>query len=401
MKVLVLNCGSSSLKYQIVKMPKELQILEGEVQRVGIKTSLKSIIIHNGRSITLENSIDTHVKAFKTALIYIQENNTNLDLNFDFIAHRYVNAGSHIKGTTRITSDIISQLKNSLDIAPLHNPIIYNLIDYCFNKYSDIPQYIVMDHTFHENIPKEFSTYAIPKKLTLKYKIKRIGYHGLSHQYVMQQACTFLKTEIKNQKIISCHLGTGGSSICAIENGVSVNSSMGFTPLEGLIMNTRSGNIDIRIIFQTMYTNDLTVFEAEKLLNNESGILSILKESSDLREAIKNKNKNPNANLAVNMYVKRIKKYIGNYMIQLKQADVLIFTDTLGVNFPIIREYICKNMDYFKIEIDEFANNNYFNGIKDVSSKKSKVKILIIPTNEEIMIAREAYKKISKHVKIQ
>ncbi|MGQ1948455.1 acetate/propionate family kinase [Geofilum sp. OHC36d9] len=398
MNVLVLNCGSSSLKYRIIKMPVETDIVNGEAQRVGIKSADTSFITHTvkGQNSTLNIDLPTHVDAFKKVLQLIFENHKNdEDIYFDCIAHRYVNSGEHFSGASRIFPEDLEKLQETFDITPLHGPIIYEVIKFCSEEYRDIPQYILADNGFHSNIPAKYSTYALPLDLIKKHHIKRMGYHGISHQYVMQEACNFLDQDAQTLKIISCHLGTGGSSVCAIQFGKSVNSSMGFTPLEGLMMNTRSGDIDAGMIFNIMYNNGLNASEAENILNKKSGVLSIFKESSDLRDALKGRDKNPNAEMALEMYVRRIKKYIGNYMIQLKKADVLIFTDTLGIGMPAIRNAICKGMEYFGIRIDKHLNKNYQCGILDVSMADSEVKILIVPNNEELMIAREVFKKMS------
>ena len=398
MNILILNCGSSSLKYRIVRMPEEKEIVSGEAQRVGIKSTGTSFINHNvkGKEVVVKEKLADHLEAFKSALRLIDENHqTDEDVYFDFIAHRYVNALDYFSGTARIFSEDVDKLENTFDIAPLHNPIIYSLIKYCSEHLAHIPQYIVNDHSFHRTIPENVATYSLPAELTKKYRLRKMGYHGISHQYVMQESCKFLDKNLETQKIISCHLGTGGSSVCAIRHGKSVNSSMGFTPLEGLIMNTRSGNLDAGMIFHIMYNNGWTPGEAENLLNKKSGILSIYKESSDLRDALKRMDENPNASLALEMYVRRVKKYIGNYFIQLKKADVLIFTDSLGVEMPFIRNAICQGLEYFGIRIDTYLNNSYCSGIADISRKNSEVRILVVPTNEEIMIAREAYKELS------
>ena len=379
-------------------MPEEIDIVSGEAERVGTKGTAPGLITHiikeNKRFIT--KVLPNHIEAFKEVLTLIYEDSEKFkDVNFETIAYRYVNSGIYLTGTTKILKKDLKKLQDSFDIAPLHNPIIFELIKFSINKFPESEHFVVADNSFHRTIPKEYSTYAIPLNLIKKFKIKRMGYHGISHQYVMQEASKFLNIDSKYQKIISCHLGTGGSSICAIKHGKSVNSSMGFTPLEGLLMNTRSGDIDIGMFFYIMYKNNLNTVEAENILNKKSGVLGILKESSDLRDALKKQDKSSGAKLALDMYIRRIKKYIGNYFIQLKKIDFLIFTDTLGVTMPEIRNTVCDGLECFGIRIDKKLNNSYHSGIADISHENSKVKILVVPTNEELMIAREAYKELS------
>ena len=379
-------------------MPDETDIVNGEAQRVGIKSADTSLITHTvkGHNSILNADLPTHVDAFKKVIqLIFKAHENDKDIYFDCIAHRYVNSGEHFSGTSRIFPEDLEKLQETFDITPLHGPIIFEVIKFCSEEYRDIPQFILPDNGFHSNIPTKYSTYALPVDLIKKHHIKRMGYHGISHQYVMQEACKFLNREAQTLKIISCHLGTGGSSVCAIQYGKSVNSSMGFTPLEGLMMNTRSGDIDAGMIFNVMYNNGLSATDAETILNKKSGVLSIFKESSDLRDAVKGRDKNPNAKMALEMYVRRIKKYIGNYMIQLKKTDVLIFTDTLGVGTPAIRNAVCEGLEYFGIRIDKHLNKDYQSGIADISMAGSEVKVLIVPNNEELMIAREVFKKMS------
>jgi acetate kinase len=399
MKILVLNCGSSSLKYKIVQMPEEIEIVKGEAERVGIFTSEISSITHTvkGKKRVIKKELPNHGIAFRNALDLIREDGENdKSIGYEVFAHRYVNAGKAFSETSRIFHKDLSLLKEAFEIAPLHNPICFQLIEVCDQEYSHIPQYIVTDNSFHSTIPDDLATYALPRGLTETCNLRRMGYHGISHKYVASEACNFLKRDIETQKIISCHLGTGGSSVCAIQYGKSINSSMGFTPLEGLIMNTRSGNVDMAIVFHIMYTNNLSVKDTESLMNKKSGVFSIYGKSSDLRDAIKNIGDSSKARLALDMYVARIKKYIGNYTLLLKKFDILIFTDSLGVEVPVIRNSICNGLSCFGIKASEEHSNTYTSGIANISMQDSEVKTLIVPTNEELMIAREAYHAVTR-----
>jgi len=291
---------------------------------------------------------------------------------------------------------VLRKLKETLPLAPIHNPISCKLIEFCHNDYPEIKQFVVFDTAFHKTIPPEFATYALPLKIIRKYHIRKIGFHGISHRYVMEEACRFLKKNKTLQKIISCHLGTGGSSVTAIEGGRSINNSMGFTPLEGLMMNTRCGDIDPGIVFYIMSKERFSPGEAEKILNNKSGILGVLNSSSDLRDAIGDMDKNPRAKMAFDMYARRVKSYISFYSLILKKADILIFTDSLGTGSPVVRQAICEGLEFLGIRLDKEKNAGYGGGVSDISSRESETKVLVVPTDEEIMIARESYKELIK-----
>ncbi|MDP8234161.1 MAG: acetate/propionate family kinase [Candidatus Saelkia tenebricola] len=398
--ILVINCGSSSLKYKIIRMPDGDELVWGEAERVGIKTQSASIVTHSvlGKKRMIEASLLDHSAALKKVLELIADDSKkNKDIKFDIFAHRYVHPGMFFTRPTKVNQAVLTKLKETLPLAAIHNPIVYKLLEFCHHEYSSINQFVVFDTTFHKTIPPEFAVYALPLKVIKKYGIRKIGFHGISHRYVMEEVCKFLNRARSTQKIISCHLGTGGSSVCAISDGRSVNTSMGFTPLEGLMMNTRSGDIDPGVIFYIMFKERFSPEETENILNNKSGILGVFNTSSDLRDVIKDITTNKKAKMAFDMYVRRVRAYISFYSLILKKPDILIFTDSLGVGSPILRQSICKNMGFLSLSIDEDKNVEYGNGISDISVSKSETKILVIPTNEEIMIAREAYKELIKN----
>jgi len=394
--ILVINCGSSSLKYKVISMPDEKELIGGEAERVGIKAqnnaSIKHCVLGKERGLTRE--LPDHTAAFKKVVELIEEDcKTDKRLRFDAFAHRYVHPGNYFNKTTLINKAALKKLKDTLILAPIHNPVSYKLIELCSNEFAQVPQFAIFDTAFHSNIPKEFSTYAINLKLAKKYGLHRVGFHGISHEYVLHKACDFLKRDPKLQKIISCHLGTGGASICAIEEGRSINSSMGFTPLEGLMMNTRSGDMDLGLFFYVMFKEGLSQKQAEEILNKKSGVLGVYSASSDLNDVFKSINKDKRAEMVFNMYVRRVKKYIGFYELILKKADILIFTDSLGTGLSLLREKVCSGLDCFGVSIDRGLNRKYRSGICDISAKGSQARILIVPTNEEIMIAKEAHKE--------
>ncbi|MDD3905247.1 MAG: acetate/propionate family kinase [Candidatus Omnitrophica bacterium] len=398
--ILVLNCGSSSLKYKIIRMPDGAEIVRGEAERVGAKTRESSIITHFvfGKKTVIETPLADHSAALKKVLELIADNEKkNKDIRFDIFAHRYVHPGMSFSKTAKVNKVVLRKLKETLPLAAIHNPIIYKLIEFCHRSYVGIDQFVVFDTVFHKTIPPEFSTYALPLKVMKKYHIKKIGFHGISHKYVMEEACKFLGKDKSFQKIISCHLGSGGSSICAISNGKSVNNSMGFTPLEGLMMNTRCGDIDPGAVFYIMFKERFSSEETENILNNKSGILGVFNSSSDLRDAIKDIDKSKQAKMAFNMYVRRVRTYVAFYAMILKKADILIFTDSLGIGSPVLRKSICKDMGFLGINLDEEKNKEYDKGISVISPADSGTKVLIIPTDEENMIAKEAYKELIKN----
>lgn len=388
--ILVLNCGSSSLKYKIISMPDEAELVRGEAERVGIKTQGVSVITHfaHGKKTVVETPLTDHSAALKKALELIGKD------SFDVFAHRYVHPGSFFDKTVKISASSIKKLKKTLPLAPIHNPVSFRLIEFCHNAYPDIEQFAVFDTAFHKTIPKEYSTYAIPSAVARKFGIRKYGFHGISHRYVMEEACKFLKRERTTQRIISCHLGTGGSSICAIDNGKSINNSMGFTPLEGLVMNTRSGDLDLAVVFYMMFRENLSPEEAENILNKKSGILGIFSSSSDLRDVIKDIHTDSRAKMAFDMYVHRVRSYISFYSLILKKADILVFTDSLGTGLAELRASICKDMGSLGMTIDKKKNSAYKKGIADISSSSSQARVLVIPADEEIMIARQTYKEL-------
>lgn len=397
--ILVLNCGSSSLKYKVISIPQEKELVHGEAERVGIKTQGVSSIIHTacGRKRVIETQLSDHTAALSKALELISDDTKkNKSIKFDIIAHRYVHPGKFFIKTTKVNKSVLEKLGETLPLAAIHNPISYKLIEFCHNRYASVNQYVVFDTVFHRTIPPEFSTYALPAKLTKKYGLKKAGFHGISHRYVMEEACRFLGRDKDTQRIISCHLGTGGSSICAILNGKSINNSMGFTPLEGLMMNTRCGDIDPGLVFYIMFKEFIPPDETEKILNKKSGILGVFNVSSDLRDVVNDMPGDKQAKMVFDMYVRRVKKYIGFYSLILKKADILVFTDSLGVELPVLRESICSDLDFLGVNIDKKVNAGYRKGICDISSRGSGTRVLVIPSNEEIMIAREAHKELMR-----
>lgn len=394
--ILVLNCGSSSLKYKLIRMPGEKILIRGEAQRLGIKTEGVSVITHfsGGNVKKVENPLSGHGEALCEVLGLIEQED---GMKFDAFAHRYVHPGDYFTRTVKIDESALDDLKKTLPLAAIHNPVSYNLIDFCHRRYSSVPQFAVFDTAFHKTIPPEYYTYALPRKIAGKYGLRKVGFHGISHRYSMEEACRFLRKNKSSQKIIVCHLGTGGSSVCAIKEGKSINNSMGFTPLEGLIMNTRCGDMDAGTVFYLMSRENFSPEEAENILNKKSGILGLFSRSSDLRDVIRLMGTDNKAKTAFDMYVNRVRTYVVFYSMILRKADILVFTDSLGVEEPVVRRAICEKMEFTGIVLDKKKNSAYSRGIEDISSPDSETRILVIPSDEEIMIAREVHKEMKKN----
>jgi acetate kinase len=395
MNILVLNCGSSSLKYRLIRMPQEVELISGEAQKVGVCSAEGGKIIHcaEGKTVVHQCQMPDHDAAFRSVRdLIVRSALIDRKYSVDVLAHRYVHPGHHFNSTVRIDESSMARLEKTLPLAPIHNPMTYSLIKSCSEQMPDVPQYVVFDTSFHRNMPPEHYTYALPRDIARRMHLRRIGFHGISHEFVMQEACSFLGRDASTQRIISCHLGTGGGSVCAIENGKSVYSSMGFTPLEGLVMNTRCGDVDPALLFYGMAVDSADHDRALMLLNKKSGTVSLAGFSADMREVLPKIGEDRRAAAAADLYVRRVKRYIGFYLLLLKKTDILIFTDTLGVESPYLRAQICKQMQWAGICINNAKNGAYDNGIADISTTGSQTRILVIPTNEECLIARETYR---------
>lgn len=390
MNILILNSGSSSIKYQLIAMPSEEVICKGLIERIGAKNAE---ISHesNGQKIKETKSILNH----KIGLELMVEMLTNADFGvisspeeIEIIGHRVVHGGSDFAGSTLITSEVKSKIKELIPLAPLHNPANLEGIIMAEEVFQHAKQVAVFDTAFHRTIPEKANTYAIPKNLTEKHNIKLYGFHGTSHKYVSEKAIGFLgKPE---SKIISIHLGNG-CSITAIKNGKSIDHSLGFAPSNGLIMGTRSGDIDHAIIFYLVEDLGYDLGDVKTMLIKQSGMLG-LTGFSDLRDIQREaENGNADCKLALEMNAYRVKKYIGAYVAAMNGVDALIFTAGIGENSSILRQLICSDMDFLGIELDVAKNKHRSDGISEISTADSQVKILVIPTNEEIEIAKQAY----------
>lgn len=390
MKILVLNCGSSSIKYKLFDMNKKEVLASGGVEKIGLTGSFLKHKRNDGKKAKLEGEILEHQIGIEYILGVLLSKKfgsvKSLD-EIDAVGHRVVHGGEKFSSSVLISDEVIAQIKECSDLAPLHNPPNLRGIYAMQELLPDVPQVGVFDTAFHQTMEDHAYMYAIPYKLYKKYGIRRYGFHGTSHRYVSKRACEFLGKDYATSKVITCHLGNGGS-IAAINNGKSVDTSMGFTPIEGLMMGTRSGDLDIGAVTYIMDKEKIGTRSANVLLNKQSGLLGISGVSSDSREVVSAaKDGNEQAALALNMFSYRIKKYIGSYIAAMGGLDILVFTGGIGENDFEGRARITDNMEYLGIDMDSEVNSSTRGEEKIVSTESSKVKVVVIPTDEELVIA--------------
>lgn len=400
MKILVLNCGSSSIKYKLFEMENKEVIAQGGIEKIGMKGSFLKFTLPDGQKVMLEGEILEHHAGIEYILgVLLSEKYgciQSLD-EIDAVGHRVVHGGERFNSSVLITEEVIDMLNECIELAPLHNPPNLKGIYAIQELLPDTPQVSVFDTAFHQTMPDYAYMYGIPYSLYEKYGIRRYGFHGTSHRYVSKRACDFLGVPYEKQRIITAHIGNGGS-VTAIKNGKSVDTSMGMTPVEGLIMGTRSGDVDPGVISYVMDKEHMGTSGISTLLNKFSGVLGISGVSSDMREieeAIKNGNKR--AQLAMNTYNYRIKKYVGSYAAILGGIDILVFTGGVGENQAVTRSDVCKNMEFMGIELDEELNASVRATEVVISKPSSKVKVVIIPTDEELTIAKDTVEILRKN----
>jgi acetate kinase len=393
MKILVLNCGSSSVKYKLLDMDTNEELGTGGVEKIGMKGSFLKHIRRDGQKVILKGEILEHQLAIEYILgVLTSQKHGAIDSldEINAVGHRVVHGGEKFNASVLITEEVIQRIVECIDIAPLHNPP--NLAGiYAINELlPSVPQVAVFDTAFHQTMPDYAYMYGIPYSLYTKYGIRRYGFHGTSHRYVSKRACDFLGLDYNNTKIITAHIGNG-ASICAIENGKSVDTSMGFTPAEGLMMGTRSGDVDMGVVTFLMEKEMIGPSSASTLFNKHSGVLGISGISSDMRD-IENAiaNGNERAKLALEMYEYRIKKYIGSYATALSGFDVLVFTGGVGENQTPTRQKVCDSLAFMGLKIDAELNAKSHGKEVLLSTPDSTVKVVVIPTDEEFMIASDA-----------
>jgi len=399
MKILVLNCGSSSIKYQLFTMADRKIVAKGGIEKLGMKGSFLKHVRQDGQVVVFEGEIMDH----KIGVEYILGILTNekhgclksLD-ELDAIGHRVVHGGEEFNKSVLLTEDVLAVVTKCIDIAPLHNPPNLKGIRAMEELIPGILQVGVFDTAFHQTIEPKAYMYGIPYTLYKKFAIRRYGFHGTSHRYVTKRACELLGVDFQTQKIISCHLGNG-ASVAAVKNGKSIDTSMGFTPIEGLMMGTRCGDLDVGVVQYIMEKEEIGLRSANTLFNKHAGILGVSGVSSDMREVEHAKaNGNERAALALDMYNYRVKKYIGSYVAAMNGLDILILTGGIGENADTTREGVCSELEFLGISLDHKKNKGFRSeGI--ISSPDSKVKIMVIPTDEELMIALDTEEIVRKN----
>lgn len=389
MKILVLNCGSSSIKYQLFSMADRSVVAKGGIEKLGMKGSFLKHVRQDGQVVVFEGEILDHKVGVEYILgILTSEKHGCLKglEELDAVGHRVVHGGERFNSSALLTEEILEEITKCIDIAPLHNPPNLKGIRAIEELIPGIPQVGVFDTAFHQTMEPKAYMYGIPYALYKKYGIRRYGFHGTSHRYVTKRACELLGVDYNTQKIISCHLGNG-ASVAAIKNGKSFDTSMGFTPIEGLVMGTRCGDLDVGVVHYIMEKEEIGLRSASTLFNKHAGMLGISGVSSDMREIEQAKaNGNERAALALDIYNYKVKKYIGSYIAAMGGLDILIMTGGIGENAGTTREGVLCDMDFLGLSLD-YEKNKSFRSEGLISTPESKVKIIVVPTDEELMIA--------------
>lgn len=398
MKIFVINCGSSSLKYQLFNMENEQVLAKGIVERIGMDSAIITYQPSGKEMVKDVGEILEHKEAIRRVLNYLLDQQVGVLSSISDIAavgHRMVHGGEDIIDAVLIDHEVKQSVRRNFDLAPLHNPAnLKGILAFEELLGEHIPMVGVFDTAFHHTIPEENYMYAIPMVLYKRHKIRRYGFHGTSHKYVSSRLEEITGQSNINKKLITCHIGNG-ASITAIKEGKSFNTSMGMTTLEGLIMGTRSGDIDPGIITYIMNKEELSISEVNSMLNKHSGLVGVSGLSSDLRDIIEGMNEgHAGATLAFKMYIQRIRKYIGAYAADLNGIDTIIFTGGVGENSSLVRKAICEGFSYMGLMLDPELNESRIPVERKISSENSPVNVYIIPTNEELMIARDTLRVV-------
>lgn len=398
MKILVLNAGSSSVKYQLIEPEKEEVLAKGLVERIGLSGAVLTHKAYDKPEIKLTGEILDHKVAIEYVLTILLSKNHGVlksKNEIDAVGHRIVHGGEAFSDSVLINDEVIRDVTSCIDFAPLHNPANLKGIKAARALLPDVPMVGVFDTAFHQTMPAHAYIYGIPYALYKRHGIRRYGFHGTSHRYVSYRAAKMLGKSREDLKIITCHLGNG-SSIAAVKNGKSIDTSMGFTPLEGLLMGTRCGDMDPAIVLHVMAKEELTPSEMNTMLNKHSGVLGVSGISSDMREIEENYDTNKRARLAMDIFTYRIKKYIGAYAAAMGGLDVVVFTAGIGENSAMVREMVCRDMDFLGIKLDQEKNNGNHHKEAIVSTPDSGVKVMVVPTNEELVIALDTATIVKK-----
>ena len=396
MKILVLNSGSSSLKYQLIEMETETVLAKGNFERIGQNNSFLTHKVGDKKH-KFERPVSNHEKAIKFVLARLLSNQYGVIKSveeIDAIGHRVVHGGEKYTDPVVITPEVLEGLKSIIDLAPLHNPASISGMEACMNLMPGKLNVAVFDTGFHKTIPEESYIYPIPYEYYEKYKIRRYGFHGISHEYVSKRVSELESKPIEDLKIINCHLGQG-ASICAIKNGKSVDTSMGFTPIAGIPMGTRSGDIDPSVVTYIAKFRNHTPDEMDEILNKKSGVYGISEISVDFRDIeAEAADGDKNAILALDRFAYNVAQYIAKYMVSMGGVDVISFTAGIGEKDAKERKKICDYLKFLGVELDEELNDTYVNCEGKISKEESSIKLYVVPTNEELLIARAVKSKM-------
>ena len=394
----MLNCGSSSIKYQLFDFEKDVVMAQGTVAKIGEPASYIRHETASGR-VDRKVPILNHVQGLNVVIQYLMDPEHGVihdPSEISAVGHRVVHGGESFTSSTLITEEVIDKIRECVPLAPLHNPHNLAGIEASRKMFPGIPQVAVFDTSFHQTLPEKAFLYPIPYEFYEKYKVRKYGFHGTSCRYVSQKTAEILRRPISEVKMIVCHLGNG-VTVDAIAGGKSVDTSMGLTPVEGLMMGTRSGDVDPGVIYYLSKAANLTLDEIYDILNTKSGLLGISGVSNDMREIIKQADSgNRRCRLAIEMFAYRVSKYIGTCAAVLDGVDVIAFTAGIGENSPLLRSMICEHLDYLGALIDNGKNNSAIGSESEISSGESRVKVLVVPTDEEKMIAADTMEIASK-----
>ncbi len=389
MKILVLNCGSSSLKYQLINMDEKSVMAKGNYERIGEQEAFLTHKVNKEKHV-LKQAVMTHDKALEIILQQLLHKEYGVIISLkevDAIGHRIVHGGEIFKGSCVVEDDVIEKIAQCGEFAPLHNPAAVLGIKACKKIMPEVPMVTVFDTAFHQTMPKTSYLYPIPYEYYEKYRVRKYGAHGTSHDYVSRRAAEIMNKKREDLKIVTCHLGQG-ASICAIKDGKSIDTSMGLTPLGGIAMVTRSGDLDPSVVTYIMKKTGLTPDEMSSILNKKSGLASICNMVPDFREIEEKSYTNTDAKIAIDIFTSTVAQYIARYAVKLGGIDVLVFTGGIGENQIQIRRTICEQLAFVGLEIDT-EKNNIKGEEREISTNISKIKAYVIPTDEEMMIANE------------
>ena len=393
MNILVLNCGSSSAKYKLIEIKENRTLAEGGVEKIGLPDAFIKVKLNDGSKKEIPLNISDHIGAIKSILDILTSPDYGCIKSFDEIdavGHRVVHGGEKFSKSVLITPEVKDMIKECYAIAPLHNPVNMMGIEAIDKVLPHVPQVAVFDTAFHQTMPAKAFMYPLPMKFYTEDHVRRYGFHGTSHRYVSRRVCELLDVPYQEQKIISCHIGNG-ASIKAVCHGKSIDTTMGLTPVEGLMMGTRAGDVDPGAIFFLMEKHNLSAKQMSDIVNKKSGVLGITGLSSDMREVMDAiAHHNERAQLALEMYEHRIIKTVGAFAAEMNGVDIIVFTGGVGENQTDTREAVCRNLEFLGVEFDAEANNATTRGREGlISTPDSRVKVVVVPTDEEYMIARD------------